>query len=298
MKPEGKTAPTLQTSENYIAKTSIEEQICTQSIGSIARLVHLVSGDLDAFGPYVHQRVLDKAGRGIAVRLQMILKELEELAFDLYAQRREYLETQLRVLEIEERQAPLNLHIGCGDYLLDSWVNIDFHPAQLSMDLRWGLPFQDASAAFVFLSHTLEHFYYPQEALRITNDIRRVLQPGGILRVVVPDIEKCLRAYVENDGEFFANRRKTWTWWPECVTKLTDFLSYAGAGSWCEFRSHKFGYDYDTLRHLLVVSGFRTVQRSEYMESAHQVLRVDHASLVAGASYGDEHYSLFVEATA
>jgi len=201
------------------------------------------------------------------------------------------------MLEVKEERAVLKLHLGCGTHRLDSWINIDFHPAQLAMDVRWGLPFPDASVAFAFMAHTLEHFYY-QEALQIAKDIRRVLQPGGVLRVVVPDIEKCLRAYVENDAEFFESRDKTWTWWPECSTRLESFLSYAGVGSWFGFRSHKYGYDYETLRHLLLDAGFGAVERSEYMESRHDALRIDNASLVAGATYGKAHYSLFVEATA
>lgn len=166
------------------------------------------------------------------------------------------------------------------------------------MDLRWGLPFHDRSVAFVFLSHTLEHFSYPREALAVVKDIQRVLQPGGILRVVVPDIEKCLRAYVENDLEFFASRRKTWTWWPERSTKLEDFLAYAGAGARFGLRGHKFGYDYETLRHLLMSAGFCKVERSDYMKSRHEVLRIDNASKIAGATYGNRYYSLFVEAIA
>jgi hypothetical protein len=125
-----------------------------------------------------------------------------------------------------------------------------------------------------------------------------VLSPRGRFRVVVPDLERCLRAYAEDDRAFFEDRREVWSWWPEARTRLEGFLSYAGAGPRPGhfLDAHKFGYDLETLEHALGQAGFTRVERSDYMESADPVLRVDHASLVAGASSGGRHYSLFVEA--
>ena len=54
--------------------------------------------------------------------------------------------------------------------------------------------------------------------------------------------------------------------------------------------------DYETLAKLLRQAGFTRVSRSEYQSSEDSNLRVDEASLVAGATYGGRHYSLFVEA--
>ena len=273
-----------------------DERIAVNYLRSIAKLVDTVGGDLAGFGPYTFDRAASPRLEVLA-RLGAVQKALEQLSDDLRGSRAKYLAKQLQAINTTEG-APLRLHIGSGAYNLDSWINIDTHPAQLAMDFRWGLPFRDASVAFVFLCHTLEHFAYPREALQITKDIKRVLHPSGVLRIVVPDIEKCLRAYAENDLEFFASRRNTWTWWPERSTKLEDFLAYAGAGAQFGLRSHKFGYDYETLRHLLESAGFRSVERSDYMKSPHEVLRVDNASRVASATYRSEYYSLFVEATA
>jgi predicted SAM-dependent methyltransferase len=129
-------------------------------------------------------------------------------------------------------------------------------------------------------------------------ELRRTLQPGGRVRIVVPDIEKCIEAYTQHDAQFFASRRETWSWWPQNPTRLEDFLAYSGAGPEPAllFESHKYGYDFDTLRKVLEECGFADVQRSEFMASAHAELRVDDASAVAGARYGQRYYSLFVEA--
>jgi predicted SAM-dependent methyltransferase len=150
----------------------------------------------------------------------------------------------------------------------------------------------------VFVSHLLEHLFFPADVKPFLAEIRRVLAPGGVVRIVVPDIERCIEAYVGNDRSFFANRRETWPWWPPNPTRLEDFLAYAGAGAEPAylFEAHKYGYDFETLAKVLSDAGFVGTLRSEYMSSDFPDLKVDHVSAVANARYGERYYSLFVEA--
>jgi SAM-dependent methyltransferase len=62
-------------------------------------------------------------------------------------------------------------------------------------DLRKGIPFDDASVDAVYHSHLLEHLDRPAVPGFLA-EIRRVLKPGGILRIVVPDLERDARDYV------------------------------------------------------------------------------------------------------
>lgn len=64
-------------------------------------------------------------------------------------------------------------------------------------DLRKGIPFADDSVGAVYHSHVLEHIDRDQ-ADGFMAEIRRVLRPGGIHRVVVPDLETLVRRYVED----------------------------------------------------------------------------------------------------
>jgi predicted SAM-dependent methyltransferase len=270
----------------------------TQEIlSALGNSAYSLASDLNGFGPAVFE--LLPADRDPLSRLSSILAAVDELASELRAQRDEWLAAQLRALGVSPQDRHLKLHIGAGGHGLDGWVNVDVAPAPLSMNVKWGLPFLAGAADYAFLCHFLEHLFYPAEALSVLTDIHRVLAPGGVLRVVVPDIEKCLRAYVEQDEVFFKNRRQTWDWWPEVETRLEDFLAYAGAGPSPGrlFEAHKFGYDLETLSHLLRRAGFQTIERSDYMASRHAALRVDDASRVASARFGHRHYSLFVEAT-
>src|SRR5262245_41816323 len=49
------------------------------------------------------------------------------------------------------------------------------------------IPVQSESLDVVYSSHMLEHLD-PREAECFLNEIRRVLKPGGIIRLVVPDL--------------------------------------------------------------------------------------------------------------
>jgi len=71
-------------------------------------------------------------------------------------------------------------------------------------DLRKGIPFPDNSVDAVYHSHTLEHIdrnlLDPAQdaALNFTKECLRVLKPGGILRIVVPDLEHFVRDYIKH----------------------------------------------------------------------------------------------------
>lgn len=268
-------------------------------LADLANSVYGIASDLRGLGPYAQAKLAERSGSDVLSRVLSALAAVDSLASDLHELKDDYLRAQLESLDIRPDTEHLKLHVGAGENDLPGWVNVDIYPAQLAMNIKWGLPFADGTADYVFMSHFFEHLFYPEEALGVLEDVYRVLASHGVMRIIVPDIEKCLRAYVDDDENFFASRRDTWSWWPERQTRLEDFLAYAGAGPdpGRLFDAHKYGYDFETLAHLLRRAGFTRVERSDYMGSAHETLRVDDASLVAGAKYGDEYYSLFVEAT-
>jgi predicted SAM-dependent methyltransferase/predicted 2-oxoglutarate/Fe(II)-dependent dioxygenase YbiX len=254
-----------------------------------ARALREIAGDVAAFGNQL-TRV-----PGATARLDAIHRELGLLRDALRAQRADYSKEQCRRLGLGDSE--LKLHLGCGGHKLLGWINVDATGGDLAMDLRWPLPFGDGSVRFVFSSHVLEHLYRNTELPRVLAEVRRVLAPGGVFRIVVPDIEKCLRAYAAGDAAFFEARKKTWPWAAECKTHLDHFLMYAGANQALEgFSGHKYGYDFETLSVALRDAGFVDIERSEFMASRHEALRVDSASSNAIANVGGVHYSLFVEA--
>ncbi len=64
-------------------------------------------------------------------------------------------------------------------------------------DFLKGIPFSDASVDAVYHSHLLEHLDR-SVAERFVREVRRVLKPAGIHRIVVPDFEDLCRRYLEH----------------------------------------------------------------------------------------------------
>ncbi len=90
------------------------------------------------------------------------------------------------------------LNVGCGLQHHPDWINLDheaYAPDVVVHDVRRGLPFPDAAFDAVYHSHVLEYFTR-QEARALIGECHRVLQPGGVLRVVVPDLEGIARSYL------------------------------------------------------------------------------------------------------
>lgn len=95
------------------------------------------------------------------------------------------------------------LNLGCGAVFDPRWVNCDVAPAApgvRGMDASRPLEFPTESVHVVYSSHMLEHL--PVDGARaFLAECRRVLRPGGVVRMVVPDLEGIARAYLrELDG--------------------------------------------------------------------------------------------------
>jgi SAM-dependent methyltransferase len=91
------------------------------------------------------------------------------------------------------------VNLGCGARFDPSWINIDMRATGegvIAHDLSKGIPLPDASCEVVYHSHVLEHI--PRDkAADFLKECYRVLAPGGILRVAVPDLERICRTYLE-----------------------------------------------------------------------------------------------------
>ena len=280
--------------DEFAALTERNRQLSKAMMQSVFEL----ACDLSGLGPFPEQVAKARGTAPVNARLLQIQQLIEQLRADLQGLRGPYLMQQLQGLGVDQHSRALQLHIGSGPYVLDGWINLDVFPAQLSTNVLWGLPFVDGQCRYIFLSHLLEHLFYPTDAMALLQDIHRILEPGGVVRIVVPDIAQCIAAYQDGDTGFFRDRVEHWGAGDGQATRLEHFLAYAGAGpdpAWL-FEAHKFGYDQETLIRALQRAGFKTILPSTYMASTHSALRVDEHSQIASAKHGDRHYSLFIEA--
>jgi SAM-dependent methyltransferase len=91
------------------------------------------------------------------------------------------------------------LNLGCGERFHPEWTNLDVtptHPSVQAHDLCRGIPFLEGMFDIVYQSHLLEHFER-KAALSLLRECHRVLRRDGIIRVVVPDLERIAQLYLE-----------------------------------------------------------------------------------------------------
>jgi predicted SAM-dependent methyltransferase len=155
------------------------------------------------------------------------------------------------------------IHLGCGMRIFPGWINVDGDPnpgVDLVWDLRRQLPFPGESAQFVYCEHTFEHIPR-RHALTFLRECFRILEPGGLIRLGMPDAELYLRAYADGDNEFFDYLRKRWKV-PEAAP--IDLVNHM-------FRMngrHEYAWDFVALTVVLEQAGFQDVKRWKPCEAS------------------------------
>ena len=110
------------------------------------------------------------------------------------------------------------LNVGCGGHFSTNaeWTNLDFvstGSGVIAHNLLQGIPFEKDRFDFVYHSHVLEHFSR-EDGEKLIQECNRVLKQNGVLRIVIPDLERIAREYLkylelgmenQNDLEIEAN---------------------------------------------------------------------------------------------
>ncbi len=152
------------------------------------------------------------------------------------------------------------LNIGCGQQKLDGFVNIDLDPmADLQIDVRGGLPFDDNSVAGIYSEHFLEHLSQA-EGIAFMRECRRALKYDGVLRIAMPDLSYAVQRYLNNDWKVKTDIDKYGYEW---IDNACEYLNIS-MREW----GHKWLYDETELVRLVKYAGFSTVQRSDFGKSA------------------------------
>lgn len=172
------------------------------------------------------------------------------------------------------------LNWGCGTEPQPGWINSDIKEdptVDISCDILDGLPLAEGSIDYVVSIHALPELRYP-DLVPALMELRRVLAPGGALRLSLPDLDRAIRAYREDDREYFLipdeDARSIGS---KLVTQML----------WYGYSRSLFTYDF--VFELLERAGFREIQRCAYRQT-----RGPFAEIVTLDNRPEE--SLFVEA--
>jgi len=147
----------------------------------------------------------------------------------------------------------MKLHIGCGDRYIPGFVHIDvrklphidFVTSADKLDM-----FGDNSADLIYTCHVLEHFGRSRTE-GVLKEWHRVLKPGGILRLAVPDFEKLVQVYLKTKdlkliiGPLFGRQD-----YPE--------------------NTHYTVFDFMSLFDTLTSAGFKNIHRYDWEQTTHR----------------------------
>ena len=94
------------------------------------------------------------------------------------------------------------LQIGAGFNVLEGWLCTDLSPRYESgvfLDATKRFPFADRTFDYVYSEHMIEHICW-KDGLFMLRECRRVLKPGGKIRVATPDLKVLLDLYAGTPG--------------------------------------------------------------------------------------------------
>lgn len=138
-----------------------------------------------------------------------------------------------------EGEARRRAELGLPHRQGEGWTTVDaFTPADVCADM-WELPLADGSASRIWSSHALEHVALERVAPTLA-EWRRVLAPGGLLELAVPDLDYAAAYWLEHPGD------------PWALAILFGNQAHAG-----EF--HRTGWSAGTLVAALEAAGFEAI---------------------------------------
>jgi SAM-dependent methyltransferase len=186
------------------------------------------------------------------------------------------------------------LNVASSTYVLENFINLDDHPvfhllplypvlhpfltkpkrtwfqdfkaAQrratlIRHDCRKRLPFRSETVDHVLCSHFLEHVY-PDEAMTILQDFRRVLKTGGTMHLVVPSLDHLVDTYKTADearpdaaDKLLADSILTHATRPGARVRLLEFLGFEGM-------KHRWMYTQRSLSGRVEQLGFRLLSEN------------------------------------
>ncbi len=145
------------------------------------------------------------------------------------------------------------LHLGCGDKILKGFTNIDIRDVPgadiIKCDISKLDSFEKDSVDLIYACHVLEHLPRPK-TFKTLLEWNRVLKPGGVLRMAVPDWEGTVEVY-KRSGDY------------------ENLLNWIYGGSETDTNIHYRQFAFSGLKTLLIEAGFKRVVEYDWRKTEH-----------------------------
>jgi predicted SAM-dependent methyltransferase len=149
----------------------------------------------------------------------------------------------------------LKLHLGCGKKFIPGFVHIDalqYNHVDHCQQVGELGNFANGSVSLIYACHVLEHFSRWQY-LKVLCEWHRVLKPGGVLRLSVPDFAACAKLYYEEGLQ----------------SGLTGLVGLVVGGQRDQYDYHGMIFDEQLLTQSLHEVGFTSVQSWDWRQVEH-----------------------------
>ncbi len=164
------------------------------------------------------------------------------------------------------------LQIGAGRTSIQGWLSSDLTLSDhaIYLDARKRFPFEKDSFDYVYSEHMIEHISW-NEGQRMLQECRRILKPGGTLRIATPDLAVLIGLYNPNGHPL----NEAFTKWitdrhlKDIGVYKAPFVINNAFYNW----GHQFLYDGELLTLALKQAGFTTIEQCQPGESADEHLK-------------------------
>lgn len=165
------------------------------------------------------------------------------------------------------------LHIGCGENVIDDWLNSDFFPLSdkiLQLDATKAFPFSNESLDYIFSEHMIEHISYAN-GFAMLNECYRTLKNNGKIRISTPNLQFLIDLYKPNKSEL----QKEYIVWAtdNFINEAPCYDDIFVINNFVRDWGHLFIYDEKTLRFSMEKAGFTDLVKCSLNESQNELLR-------------------------
>lgn len=150
------------------------------------------------------------------------------------------------------------LHLGCGTRHIPGWFHVDAlnYPHINHRGPVEELSFiPDGTVELIYASHVLEHFGR-MAYMDVLREWRRVLAPGGVLRLAVPDFGAAAQLYMSGS----------------LARGIEDIRGLICGGQRDQYDFHSMIFDEADLTRALKETGFAEVRRWDWQATEHRSL--------------------------
>jgi predicted SAM-dependent methyltransferase len=170
-----------------------------------------------------------------------------------------YTKSKIYIKNLLNKQKDIYLEIGSGAKKgKNSWITLDcIVNADIYWNLQRGIPFPNDSVRKIYSSHLFEHLSF-KDMQKLLDECLRVLTPGGVFSICVPNSKLYIEAYLKNeklDSSIFFGHKPAF----DNVSRL-DYINYIAYMD----GEHKYMFDEENLTKIIENNGFKDVSLRDF----------------------------------